>query len=428
MRRGSRRGIGVLMLLCLLPPLQSAEEAWRGDGRKVRGNLTLDGEHLRFQPTQGAALAPADLTRILFEGGTPTPFRVGEGRRVHLWDGEQITGQFLDLDKETLHLRTAWAARLAIPRAAVASVESLPGWRTVFFDDFREECKDFTLRGKPERTKLQDETPVLLLNTTGQELVYTLRNSLAAGRFGVNFREQDAERGGRWTVALTFQQGEHSRQVTATLAGKGHPYTVDVEGIKGTARKVIQTPGWHRLIVQFSKHSLRLTCDDDVLWYNLDAGPGGLLREVTIHCHRDGGAMAWSEFCLERAVVEHPQPPPDPEQDAVRLLEDDRLFGHILRADRRSVEIEGHFGKRSLPWARLSGCSFRRPAAPLQANEGANVRLLLRSGLGGEADILEGVIAALDARKLILRHALFGALTLERGRVRELRPLAAGTK
>jgi hypothetical protein len=42
--------------------------------------------------------------------------------------------------------------------------------------------------------------------------------------------------------------------------------------------------------------------------------------------------------------------------------------------------------------------------------------------------MLEGVVTALDERRLTLRHALLGKLTFERGQVRELRPRAAGPK
>jgi hypothetical protein len=170
------------------------------------------------------------------------------------------------------------------------------------------------------------------------------------------------------------------------------------------------------------------------LWHNLDDGPDGRLQRVTIACQQSakleapGGAVAWTEFCIERAVDEHSQPPAEAEQDAVRLLDDDQLFGRILHADRRALQIEGRFGKRSLPWTVLSGCSFRRPAAPPKANEGAKVRLLVRSGLCEDSDVLEGVATALDERRLVLRHALLGELTFERGRVRERQSLPVSSK
>src|SRR5262249_17868222 len=156
----------------------------------------------------------------------------------------------------------------------------------------------------------------------------------------VNFQAQG-------TVELLFQQGDRSRHVTVTVAGNGDHYVVDAGGLKGTARAVARTPGWHRLIVQFTKQSLRITCDDDVLWHNLEQGPSGALKRVTIRCQQ---SSAWAEFCLERAANEYPRLPTDAEQDEIRLADGDQLFGRIVGADRRTLQIEGRFGKRSLSW------------------------------------------------------------------------------
>ncbi|HEY7424749.1 MAG TPA: hypothetical protein VH682_11015 [Gemmataceae bacterium] len=362
----------------------------------MRGTLTLDKGELHFKPSEGEETPLAKFTRIRFADKTPPPFRAGGGRRVRLRDGQLITGQVLGLDKEMLTLRTAWAARVELPRAAVASIDPLPGWRTVAEE------------GSPEGLK---------------DLAYTPAKPLRAGRLGVNFQERGA-------VELLFRQGDHSRRVTVTVPGDGSSFAVDSGGLKGVARAVARTPGWHRLIVRFTKRSLRVTCDDDVLWYDLEHGPGGALKRVTIRCQQSPGgkAVGWTEFCLERAVDEYPKPPADAEQDEVKLADGDQLFGRVLGVDRRALQIEGRFGKRSLLWTEVAGCSFRRPEAPPRTHEAANVRLLVRSGLCPEADVLEGVVTALDERRLTLRHALLGILTFERGQVRELRPLAGGPK
>jgi hypothetical protein len=374
---------------------------------------------------------------------TPLLFRAGGGRRVCLWDGERISGQILDVNKDTLRMRTAWAARLELPRAAMASIEPLPGWRTIVDEDFRSgvsarasSAAELKFVGEPTFAEAEDNTAgrALVLRTAGQSLTCTLTKPLTAGRIGVNFQERRQPRGARWVVELLFQQDEHKRRVNVTVAGDSEYYSVDPGGLTGTTRQVKRTPGWHRLLVQFRKDALRLTCDDDVLWHNLDEGPGGRLQQVTLSCQQVAereaarDTVAWTEFCIERAVDEHPPPPPDAEQDAVRLLDDDQLFGRILHADRRVIQIEGRFGKRSLPWTAVSGCSFRQPATPPKANEGAKVRVLVRSGLCAEPDVLEGVVIANDERRLVLKHALFGELTLERSRVRAMRPLSDSSK
>lgn len=380
--------------------------------------------------------------------GTPTLFRAGGGRRIHLWDGECMSGQILDLNQDVLRLRTAWAARLALPRAAVASIEPLPGWRTIFDEDFQnlrltperedQETAAAGLRfaGEPTFADAEDSTTAraLMLRADGQSLTCTLKKPLAAGRVGVNFREREQPHGGRWLIELRFAQGKRLRSVKVTIVGSGEDYDVDAGGLEGTLRRVTRTPGWHRLLVQFSNHSLRLTCDEDVLWHNLEAGPGGCLQQVTIRCQRTAdretvrGAVAWTEVSIERAVDEHPQPPAETEQDAVRLLDDDQLFGRIVHADRREVQIEGRFGKRSLPWTAVAGCSFRLPAMLPKAREGAKVRLLVRSGLCAENDVLMGVVRTSDKRRVVLQHALLGEVTLERNQVRELRPLPDRSK
>jgi hypothetical protein len=430
------RLVGVLLaLVCLFPPLWAAEQAWRTDGRRISGALTWDKGRLHFTSAKGMEIPFADITRIRFAARTPPPFRIGGGRRVRLRDGQRITGQFLGLDKDTLRLRTAWAARIELPRAAVASLDPLPGWRTVTADNFRDGLGNFTTTGESALTTVENdmEARAMVLREDGQGLAYKLAKVLEAGRVGVNFREQGPASGARWTVGLLFQESERSRRVNVTVAGNDGKYTVDGGGLKGVARDVAKTPGWHRLVVQFTKDSLRITCDDEVLWYNLEHGPGGPLKQVTIGCRKLSdsaavrGAVAWTEFSLERAVNEYPHPPAESEQDEVRLTSDDQLFGRILTADRRAVQIEGRFGKRALPWSEVAGCVFRRADAP-RPKEAPRVRILVRSGLCPEDDVLDGVLTGLDERRLTLRHALLGELTFERGRVPELRPLSGNPR
>src|SRR5207302_1140808 len=98
-----------------------------------------------------------------------------------------------------------------------------------------------------------------------------------------------------------------------------------------------------------------------------------------------------------------------------------QVFGHVLRADRRRIEIEGRFGERSLPWSRVRRLFPRREASPLQQTAGEHVRIWLRNGVGADVDELEGVVRALDGSRLTLRHAVLGDLDLDRGRLQRIR-------
>jgi hypothetical protein len=428
----------VLIAIALpVSPSLAADEVWRTDGRRVGGALTVKEGQLHFQAKEGAEVPLADVARIRLAQTSSPPFRVGGGRRVRLRDGQCITGQFLELSKDTLTLRTAWSARVELPRASLESIDPLPGWRTIAEEDFHTDSTLFKTTGGPARVEVEEGTGsrAALLREDGQALVYTVKQPLPAGRVGINFQERGPTDGATWVWELLFQNGERSHRLRVSVAGESNHYAIHVDDLNGVTRQVARTPGRHRLMVQFSNRSLRVTCDDDVLWYNLEHGPGGRLHQVTARCQKTPGGdapvrggVAWTEFCLERAVDEHPQPPPDPDQETLRLPGDDQLFGRILQADRHTIHVEGRFGKRALPWTEVVGCSFRRVGEPKRAHAREAVRLLVRSGLCPEADVLVGVVTALDERKLALHHALLGDLSFDRGSIAELRPLSGDAR
>ena len=428
----------VLVGLAGLPPLLAVQDAWRTDGRHVRGTLTVEGGRLRFTPgSNGEPVPLTDLERIHFGGDPPSPIRKGGGRRVLLHDGQQITGRLLHLDKDTLSLQTAWAPRLDLPRGAIAAVTSLPGWRTLVEEDFRAGLQGFRTTGEPNLTAAPADNGArsVVLEAVGQGVIYTPQEALTAGRVGINFQEQGQPSGARWTFEVVFQDKERSRHLAVEVAGTGEHYQIDAGGWTGTSRKVARGPGWHRLVVQFTTRSLRVTCDDDVLWYNLEQGPGGAARQVALHCRPSPastaaprGSVAWTEFCLERGVAEPPSRLGRADQDAVCLLSGDQLFGHILQADRRVLQLWASFGERGLPWVGVQGCSFQWTPIPPQITEGPHVRLRLRSGLAADADVLEGVATGLDERCLTFRHARLGELQIEQGWIQELRPIFHGKR
>jgi hypothetical protein len=420
----------VLALSLLAAAAAAAEEARLPDCRRLAGSLTLRAGRLSFTPAAGGAAVPIeDGASVQFNASPPAPFRTGFARRVVLRDGERFTGELLRLDGEGLSLRTAWAGKLTLPRAAVAALTWLPGWRPLLEDDFAGGLKAWSVAGKPEAGP-----EGVTLTAPGQALAYSLAPPLAAGRVGVNFQERDAPARARWALEARFDGPGGPSRVRVKVAGAGDAYTVEARGGAVAARRVARSPGWHRLVVGFTPTSLRVTCDDDVLWYDLKQGPGGTLRQVALLCIEPErpapcrGSVCWSACTVEQAVDASPRPPGDERQDELWLASDDQLFGRILGAGRRGVEIEGRFGKRAFPWADVQGCYFRRSAAGAKPAEGPRVRLELHSGLAADADVLEGVLTGLTADRLTLEHALLGKLAIDRGRVRQLRPFGGGAK
>jgi hypothetical protein len=409
--------------------LLTADEVVRADGRRLTGRLTLDAKgRPRFTPAgRTTPLSPTDIAAVRFDDGPPAPFRVGAGHRVRLQDGQLLTGQLLSLNKESLRLRTAWAEQVELPRAAVAAVTHLPGWRTLVQDDFAEGLKAWVVTGAP-RVEGGGKAPRgVIFDRAGQSLTYQPAMPVEAGRVGLVFEEVGAAAGARWLMEVQYQGKGKPVTLRVVLAGASRTVEVAVPGLQGQSRRVVLAPGPHLVLVQFKAASLRVACDDDVLWYNLDRGPGGPLRQVVLRCQEVArpadvrGAVAVSEFTLARAVDEPPRPPGDAGQDEIWLASDDQLFGRLVRADRHGVEIEGRYGLRSFAWVELRGCFLKREPAPPRLVGAAAARLELHSGLIPEPDLLDGLLIGLDDKKLTLRHALLGEQNIEKSRVKELR-------
>jgi hypothetical protein len=405
------------------------EEAVRPDGRRAAGALTLDAKgRLRFTPKGAdAPLPPDEVALVRFPKATVPANRSCYGVRVTLHDGQHIAGQLLALDDKTLSLWPAWAEKVELPRAAVASVTQLPGWRTVAVEDFRDGGKAWTIAGKPN---FDAKDGTVTLNDKGQSLMYALTASLGGGRVGVTFADAEAA-GGHWTVEAEFGDDKNRRSLRVTVADAGGAYEVDSVGLDGVSRRAARTPGPHRLLIQFAPRSLRITVDDQALWHNLDAGPGGPLRQVRLACTADKdkvqGAVAFSEFFLARAVDEPRRPTGDATQDEVWRSDGDQLFGRVLRAGGQSVEIDCD-GRRALAWPAVHGVWLRRAAAPPRTSDGAHVRVAVRTCLSIEPDLLDGVVTALDDKALSLKHTLLGDVRLERARLHTLRPLFHGRR
>ncbi len=185
------------------------------------------------------------------------------------------------------------------------------------------------------------------------------------------------------------------------------------------------------MALQFSPRSLRLTIDDNLLWYDTETRPGGPLRRVELACRAEKdakikGAAVWSEFAVTRAVDEMPHPVGDLTQDELWLATGDQLFGTITRADRQAVEFQSQARKRSIPWSDLRGCFFRKASIPPLTTTGEHVRVVLPSTLSKTPDLLDAVLVKLDDTRVLLRPIQFGEIAINRLHIQELKRLFKG--
>lgn len=410
--------------LLLLAPVLCGDTAVRDGGMQLSGRLSLSKTgQLHFTPDAGRT--PDDIVEYRLTARAPL-FSAASARLLTLSTGEKLTGVLLGMEKDKLVFRTAWKERLEIPRDSIRSLTHLPGWQTVFSDDFTGKLVAWTVKGSPT-----SESSVLL-KKPGQSLTHKLARPIAEGRIGVNFLDAQQARGARWIIEATFARKDGDRTVRVTIAGPANRIESDT-GIKGTAREVARTKTLRRLLIDWSHGSLRLSVDDQVLWFTLDEGPGGSLKEVRLACvdlekaATPAGAVAFSAFAIEKTVAEQPHPPGDTAQDELWLADGDQLFGQVIRVDAKGVEIKGRFGTRRYAWTELRGWFARQTRKPVQPKAPV-VRVGLHGGLRREQDELIGTLTALDAKEVKVNHPILGALTLPRERVAWLRPVAKATR
>ena len=417
-----------------------AEEAVGRDGQKWSGELErgTDGR-LRFR-TGGRNLPVNDLALIRFPASANPPLRAPVLHRIQLREGQSLTGELLRADAEKLHLRTAWADSLAVPRAAVERVSVAGGFVPLFTDDFEKDLTAWSLAGEPARSEGPSTSGrfALALNAAGQGATFRLKEPLTAGRVGVNFLDPGKAAGLRWFVELSFpaKADGPAKTVRVDVAGPGDVYAVRAPGKADYAGQVPKAGGWRRLTVECTPSSLLICVDEYVLWSQKREGPGGELRGVRIACEAadaNGGTakgeVRFDDFAVALAAESLAASPPggDSTQDEVRLRDGDQLFGKVTQLDWRAVTLEAKFGTRTFPWSEVESAAFRRGEALPAETDGEHVRLRIRGNDGGR-DEIEGVVRSLDARGLRLRHASLGDLTIPRSRLAELRPLFTGKR
>lgn len=370
---------------------------------------------------------PLDVIRAIRFPAAETPvLRSIQLHRVLLVDGQILNGEVLAIDAEQLTLKTAWTAKLCIPRAAVLMITPQPGWQPVFLDDFEGPLAPWKFEGKPERHEgpATSGKQSLLLDRHCSRATYLLPSPLQAGRIAVNVLLPEKPGPDRWFLELQLAYDKGA--VRLELLGPAPSFSASSPTGLESSSPVIRQAGWQRIAVEFTSDRLLILADDRVI------GFGKPLPAPVASCrfHCEGpptGSLVIDDFAISKAIAKSLElTPTDPSQDDLFTAAGDEILGKAVGIE-RSAGVRFDMGSRvrSFPWFEAAGLSFCRSALQSKATEGEHVRIWIRTN-DGLRDELDAVVSKIDADHLVLMHAWLGELSIPLARVDEIRPLFYG--
>jgi len=395
------------------------DEALRSDGSHVTGRLTL-GDAGRFRFHTGDRDEPvAGLDRVSFAVKPPAAPPAAIWHQVHLGHGQVVLAEVRRLDDNALHVRTAWAEALAIPRVATERVTHPPGWRPVLFDAFDAGLGIWKQTGEP-----RTDGGRLVLDRGGQAIEAAVK-PVAVGRVAVTFRST-VTTSRRVRLDLGFARDDRPRPASVELVGPGDRYAVAAADKPDLARGLKRDGGTHRLSVEFDKDRLAVFVDEWVVWVR-DAGPGEL-RSIKLAGEGEGMEVATVDDVLVSAAVPVAEPRAwaDLTTDAVRSPDGDETFGTLSAAGPTGVTLDVKGKKLTVAWPDAAEFAFRGPVTE-KPTGGEHVRVRVTTA-EGQHDVFDGAVKAFDDKALVLIHPVLGELTLPRDRVEEVRFLFHGRR
>jgi len=428
MRAFRLQGLGtetwLVLLLCVSSQQSFAlDEAVLMNGERIQGTLkTKDHGELHFERSDGKPeLSPRQIEFVNFPAPALHSFLAATTHRICFRNQQHLTGEFLWLDDNVVRYRTPWNDRLKLPRTIVRAITWKAPYATIFEDDFETNLAAWKLTGMPRISGHSRVSGLhsLCFDALDQVAEYVLPEPLAAGRATIHALVQPPASGTRWSFMARFEDasGKGGREVS--LTGKAGTYKTVLPNSNGDGVSSVARPGWRRLSMEFSRESLTIAADDDILWSGHRKNPGGFLKTVRLLRLTDSSSSASAEalffdgFSLARRMESLRRPAGDLTQDEIWLLSGDQVFGSIKSADRRSVHLRGRFGERTISWGDIRGIYFRGESPVPRAGDGNRVRLWLRTPASAEHDLIEGTLVRFDDKRLILQHDDLGELRID---------------
>ena len=419
-----------------VPPMRAGVDTLvRNDGARVAGKLVGDAKAgFRFVSNGGAAPIALDGPVEVEIGGTgPGPSAGVPSVQVVLGSGQSISGGLVGIDETTLRLGDGPGGRpVAIDRRGVIALRQRPGEAMVLIDGFEAiDPSRWAEVGRPtvdSSTKLAGEKS-LRIGADGSAVTASLPEPVVQGRLELAFLDNAAVvPGATWFVDLLFK-GEHGPEsLKAVLGWAEESYAVQSSGGPALAvQRLARKAAWHRLEVRFGPDAVEMALDGDALAHG--KGPTGPLIEVRIGSSIIGKEPAGSlathvdDLRVVRLASAVAGGEAEPDQDEVRLVEGDQVFGAIKAVDTARVVIEVLGRSVSIPWSGVSALHFRRDPKPSRVVDGLLATLEWRSAPGKDPrdlDRAEGAIVAADDQSFTLETPYAGTLVIPRDRLRRV--------
>jgi hypothetical protein len=185
-------------------------------------------------------------------------------------------------------------------------------------------------------------------------------------------------------------------------------------------------------LVDWNERKSAVFLDDEAVCESGATAAGNALASARLACvemeKNAPSPLQIEEVLIAATVNRNADVPRASDQDMILLPSGDQLFGRIMTANRRMIELEWRNRTRKFAWSEVAGFCPRADTVPPHTLEGEWVRLWLQTGTRGTLDQLEGVVTKLDEKRLTLRHPDLGDLSIDRSRLARIRRLFYGQR
>ena len=433
---------------------QRKEYATMPQADRLEGRLEGDAASgLRFTIKGQPPIPLERIGSIRFESADAAGAETGAGAaatppfQARLTLDQKLSGRLMSLDERELTMDLGDPAHpIRIGRSGLLRLTQQPGEALVFEDGFEAlDSLRWTLKGKAEATKDAALTGSSSLRLEGSEgsASFNMAEAIAAGRLELGFRDDDPQASQRsCRLILNFRGSPKSDPSSIAIVLAGPEAELGVESKNGPSlavQRLRRAPGWRRLTAEFGADRTVIAIDGKELAFG--GGVTGPLTEIRATFEPNSSASASKPpvaFRLDDLrLVKFAEPSAsieiDPDQDQIRLISGDQIFGAVTAADARGLMIAANGKTASFPWSEVAEIGFRRAVAPSRPLEGLWVQIERDArphsdpnADGRDWDRVEGVLLSVTDQTLVLDLPFTTsapALILPRAQVRSLRPL-----